>query len=137
MKAVNCQQDDSVDNYNLYEVKSLNRLLFQVGTVYTCKKWTVKKNCYRNIQLPGGFASFPGAREVSSISGSLPDDPGGITCMKSLYQSTKGWLCPNSSRCNNVLIGIETDFDPGNEISVFLSFSPSARRPRILAFQAF
>ena len=47
------------------------------------KKWTVlkKKTCYRNIQLPGGFASFPGAREVSSISGSLPDDPGGITCM--------------------------------------------------------
>ena len=40
-----------------------------------------KKNCYRNIQLPGGFASFPGVREVSSISGSLPDDPGGITCM--------------------------------------------------------
>ena len=40
-----------------------------------------KKTCYRNIQLPGGFASFPGAREVSSISGSLPDDPGGITCM--------------------------------------------------------
>ena len=30
--------------------------------------------------------SFPGAREISSISGSLPDDPGGITCMlKSRY----------------------------------------------------
>ena len=41
-----------------------------------------KKTCYRNIQLPGGFASFPGAREVSSISRSLPDDPGGITCMQ-------------------------------------------------------
>ena len=40
-----------------------------------------KKTCYRNIRLPGDFASFPGAREVSSISGSLPDDPGGITCM--------------------------------------------------------
>ena len=40
-----------------------------------------EKNCYRNTQLLGGFASFPGAREVSSISGSLPDDPGGITCM--------------------------------------------------------
>ena len=43
-----------------------------------------KKTCYRNIQLPGGFASFPGAREVSSISGSLPDDPGGITCMDNI-----------------------------------------------------
>ena len=40
-----------------------------------------KKTCYRNIRLLGGFAFFPGAREVSSISGSLPDDPGGITCM--------------------------------------------------------
>ena len=40
-----------------------------------------KKTCYRNIQLPGGFASFPGAQEVSSISGSLLDDPGGITFM--------------------------------------------------------
>ena len=40
-----------------------------------------KKTCYRNIQLPGGFASFPGAPEVSFISGSLPDNPGGITCM--------------------------------------------------------
>ena len=47
------------------------------------KKWTVqKKKLYRNIQLPGVFASFPGAREISSISGSLPDDPGGITCMR-------------------------------------------------------
>ena len=26
-----------------------------------------KKHCYRNIQLPGGFASFPGAREVSHV----------------------------------------------------------------------
>ena len=40
-----------------------------------------KKTGYRNIQLSGGVASFPGAREVCSISGSLPDDPGGITCM--------------------------------------------------------
>ena len=34
-------------------------------------------------------------------------------------------------------ISIETDFDPGNEISVFHSFLPSARRPRIWAFRAF
>ena len=26
-------------------------------------------------------------------------------------QSTKGW-CPDQSRCNNVLISFETDFDP-------------------------
>ena len=37
----------------------------------------------------------------------------------SLYQSTKGWLCPDYSCCNNVLISVETDFVPGNEISVF------------------
>ena len=46
-----------------------------------------KKTCFRNIQLPGGFASCPGAREVSSISGILPDDPGGITCMPSVHLS--------------------------------------------------
>ena len=40
-----------------------------------------KKNCYRNIQLREVLGSFPGAREVSSISGSLRDDWGGITCM--------------------------------------------------------
>ena len=37
----------------------------------------------------------------------------------SLYQSTKGWLCPDRSGCNNVSISVETDFVPGNEISVF------------------
>ena len=42
---------------------------------------------------------------------------------KILYQSTKGWLCPDRSRCNNVLISVETDFDPGNEISVSLLFA--------------
>ena len=60
----------------------INCLFFQVSTVYAQKMdSSEKKTCYRNIQLPGGFASFPGAREVSSISGSLPNDPGGITCM--------------------------------------------------------
>ena len=53
------------------------------------------------------------------------------------YQSTKGWLCPDRSRCNNVLISVETEFNPRNEISVFHSLSPSVRRPRIRAFQAF
>ena len=39
-----------------------------------------EKKCYRKIQLPGIFASSPGAREISFISGSLLDDQGGITC---------------------------------------------------------
>ena len=56
---------------------------------------------------------------------------------KSLYQATKGWLCPDQSRCNNVLISVETDFNPRIEISVFHSLSPLARRPRIGAFRAF
>ena len=53
-----------------------------------------------------------------------------------LKESTMGWLCPNRSHYNNVKISVETDFDPGNAISVFHSFSPSARRPRIFAFRA-
>ena len=40
-------------------------------------------------------------------------------------------------RLLKIYISVETDFDTGNEISVFHSFSPSARRPRILAFRAF
>ena len=44
--------------------------------------------------------------------------------LKSLYQSTKIWLCPDRSPCNNVLISVETDFDPRNDISVFHSFLP-------------
>ena len=31
-----------------------------------------------------------------------------------------GRICPDRSRFNNVLIRIETGFDPGNVISVFL-----------------
>ena len=46
-----------------------------------------------------------------------------------LYQSTMGWLRPDRSQCNNVLISVETDFNPRNEISVFHSLSPLARRP--------
>ena len=57
--------------------------------------------------------------------------------LKSLYQSTKGWLCLDRSRYNDVLISGETDFNPRNEISVFHSFSRSVRRPRIRAFRAF
>ena len=33
--------------------------------------------------------------------------------------STKGKVCPARSRCNNALVSVETDFEPGNEISVF------------------
>ena len=95
VKAVNCQQDDSVDNYNLYEVNPLTVCCFKSVPYIRAKSGQWKKNCYRNIQLPGGFASFPGAREVSSISGRLPDDPGGITCMQSVHvyciEITKNW----------------------------------------------
>ena len=30
---------------------------------------------------PGGSVSLPGVRESGRISGRLPDDPGGFTCM--------------------------------------------------------
>ena len=30
---------------------------------------------------PGGSVSLPGERELGCISGRLPDDPGGFTCM--------------------------------------------------------
>ena len=30
---------------------------------------------------PGGSVSLPGVRELGCISGRLPDDPGGFTCM--------------------------------------------------------
>ena len=30
---------------------------------------------------PGGSVSLPGVRELRCISGRLPDDPGGFTCM--------------------------------------------------------
>ena len=30
---------------------------------------------------PGGSVSLPGVRESGCISGRLPDDPGGFTCM--------------------------------------------------------
>ena len=32
---------------------------------------------------PGGSVSLPGVRESGRISGRLPDDPGGFTCMNS------------------------------------------------------
>ena len=34
---------------------------------------------------PGGSVSLPGVRESGHISGRLPDDPGGFTCMPGLY----------------------------------------------------
>ena len=37
---------------------------------------------------PGGSVSLPGVRELGCISGRLPDDPGGFTCMHK-YLSSK------------------------------------------------
>ena len=36
---------------------------------------------------PGGSVSLPGVRESGRISGRLPDDPGGFTCMVLSYIS--------------------------------------------------
>ena len=36
---------------------------------------------------PGGSISLPGVRELGCISGRLPDDPGGFTCMISASAS--------------------------------------------------
>ena len=37
---------------------------------------------------PGGSVSLPGVRELGCISGRLPDDPGGFTCM--IFQRPSG-----------------------------------------------
>ena len=40
---------------------------------------------------------------------------------ESLFQSTMGWVCPDQSHWNKLLISIVTDLDPRNEISLFAS----------------
>ena len=40
---------------------------------------------------PGGSVSLPGVRELGCISGRLPDDPGGFTCM--LERKSAIWQC--------------------------------------------
>ena len=44
-----------------------------------------EKKYGRKIQHPGDSEGFPGGRESIGISGILPDDPGGITCMHVSY----------------------------------------------------
>ena len=51
-----------------------------------------------------------------------------LVYIERVYLTTKGWLCSINSCCMNDLISVEIDFDPGNEISAFHSFSPSAGR---------
>ena len=42
-----------------------------------------KKNFFFFVfSHPGGSVSLPGVRESGYISGRLPDDPGGFTCMR-------------------------------------------------------
>ena len=38
----------------------------------------------------GGSVSLPGVQESGCISGRLPDDPGGFTCMRNVYLYQKG-----------------------------------------------
>ena len=45
------------------------------------KKKKKKKNFFVFSHL-GGSVSLPGVRELGRISGRLPDDPGGFTCIK-------------------------------------------------------
>ena len=40
-----------------------------------------KKKIFFVFSHPGGSVSLPGVRELGRISGRLPDDPGGFTCM--------------------------------------------------------
>ena len=50
------------------------------------KKKKKKKNFFFFFLVfshPGGSVSLPGVRESGCISGRLPDDPGGFTCMQS------------------------------------------------------
>ena len=56
---------------------------------YICAKMMVWKFIYKFVcvcvcvfSYPGDSVSFAGVQELGSISGSLPDDPGGIICMR-------------------------------------------------------
>ena len=50
------------------------------------KKNEKKKNFFFFVfSHPGGSVSLPGVRESGCISGRLPDDPGGFTCMKCCF----------------------------------------------------
>ena len=82
VKAVNCQQDDSVDNYNLYEVYPLTVCCFKSVPYIRAKSGQWKKivigifnfrEVLRPFLEPGRSAPFPGAsrmiREVSHVWG--------------------------------------------------------------------
>ena len=47
-----------------------------------------KKFFFFVFSHPGGSVSLPGVRESGFISGRLPDDPGGFTCM--VYMASFG-----------------------------------------------
>ena len=60
-----------------------------------CKK-KKKKNVFFSFGFshPGGSVSLTGVQELGSISGRLPDDPGGFTCMyiTMLLTCICGWV---------------------------------------------
>ena len=60
-----------------------------VITIHMCKNDGLEKKkkkffffFFLVFSHPGGSVSLPGVRESGCISGRLPDDPGGFTCMK-------------------------------------------------------
>ena len=51
---------------------------------------------------PGGSVLLPGVRESGCISGRLPDDPGGFTCM--LYSYASEHVCACLCVCAHVCV---------------------------------
>ena len=108
VNTVNCQQTDSADNCTLLwsyacTVNLLNVCCFKsvpyIPYIHT-KNGRFRKKCYWWIPLPGVFAYFLAAQEISSISGSLPDNPGGIT--KGLFVWVPVW--PHVNPCKSFCV---------------------------------
>ena len=70
----------------------VNGLYIQTSLAVNCLPATSDRNYHTYAQKwwpgklfifshPGGSVSLPGVRESGCISGRLPDDPGGFTCM--------------------------------------------------------
>ena len=54
-----------------------------------------KKKIFFVFSHPGGSVSFPGVQELGCISGKLPDDPRGFTCMVGFHGNRKRPLTYN------------------------------------------
>ena len=71
----------------------------------------VEKIIYKKKKKnPGDSVSLMGARESGSISGRLPDDPGGFTCMRTSFEM----VVESSTKHKHVVQIPDFDFLHGN-----------------------